>query len=59
MFPLHLFSQADSIAILGGDHSISVGTGLGLSKYYDMSEVGLIWIDAHADSHTPKTSPSK
>jgi arginase len=54
-----ILPQANSIAILGGDHSISVGTGLGLSKYFDMSEVGLIWIDAHADSHTPKTSPSK
>lgn len=54
-----ILPQASSIAILGGDHSISVGTGLGLSKHFDLSEIGLIWIDAHADSHTPKTSPSK
>jgi len=52
-------SPDSSLAILGGDHSISVGTGLGLSRCFDMSEVGLIWIDAHADSNTPETSPSK
>jgi arginase len=54
-----ILPQSESLAILGGDHSISVGTGLGLSKCLDMADVGLIWIDAHADSNTPETSLSK
>lgn len=54
-----VFPKADALAILGGDHSISVGTGLGLSRCLDLADVGLIWIDAHADSNTPETSQSK
>ena len=54
-----ILPQTESLVILGGDHSISVGTGLGLSRCFDLSEVGLIWIDAHADSNTPATSSSK
>ncbi len=46
--------------VLGGDHSIAVGTVAGLSKYYrdHGQSAGLIWIDAHADMNTPETSPS-
>jgi arginase len=54
-----IFPKSESLAIVGGDHSISVGTGLGLSKCLNMADVGLIWIDAHADSNTPETSLSK
>jgi arginase len=54
-----ILPKLDSLAIIGGDHSISVGTGLGLSRFFDLSDVGLIWIDAHADSNTPQTSISK
>ena len=46
--------------VLGGDHSIAVGTVSGVSAYYrerDQS-IGLIWIDAHGDCNTPATSPS-
>jgi arginase len=45
---------------LGGDHSIAVGTLAGVSKFYrDRKEkIGCIWVDAHADMNTPKTSPS-
>lgn len=39
--------------VLGGDHSIAVGTW----NAFDFP-FGLIWIDAHMDSHTPETSPS-
>ena len=42
--------------ILGGDHSIAIGTVAGLSSYYD--NLGLIWFDAHADLNTPDTTPS-
>ncbi len=46
--------------VLGGDHSIAVGTVAGVSQYYRdrHKRVGLIWIDAHADMNTPQTSPS-
>jgi len=46
--------------VMGGDHSIAVGTLAGLSHHYRKSGVtwGLVWIDAHADFNTPETSPS-
>lgn len=46
--------------VLGGDHSIAIGTIAGASRYYrDRGQsIGLIWIDAHADINTPKSSPS-
>jgi arginase len=46
--------------VLGGDHSIAVGTVSGLSRHYQKQgeKIGLIWIDAHADMNTPDTSPS-
>src|SRR3990172_5305794 len=46
--------------VLGGDHSIAVGTVAGVAEYYRKKgkKVGLIWVDAHADMNTPETSPS-
>ena len=46
--------------VLGGDHSIAVGTVSGLSMHYRErgEKLGMIWIDAHADMNTPDTSPS-
>jgi arginase len=46
--------------VLGGDHSIAVGTVAGVSRAFrDRGEqVGVIWIDAHSDMNTPGTSPS-
>ena len=55
----HTLTQSNKILVLGGDHTISIGTGLGLSQSLDMSKVGLIWVDAHADCNTPQTSLSK
>jgi arginase len=49
----------DILCCLGGDHSVAIGTGAGLSRIVDMSKVGLIWVDAHGDSNSPKTSDSK
>jgi arginase len=40
--------------VLGGDHSIAVGTWNGFNVPF-----GLLWIDAHMDGHTPDTSPSQ
>lgn len=46
--------------ILGGDHSIAIGTFSALSAFYQKQEqeIGLIWFDAHADINTPETSLS-
>jgi arginase len=46
--------------VLGGDHSIAIGTLAGLSKHFRdrRKRIGVIWIDAHADMNTPQTSPS-
>jgi arginase len=46
--------------VLGGDHSIAVGTVAGVSRHLrrKKQEIGLLWIDAHADMNTPETSPS-
>ena len=46
--------------VLGGDHSVAVGTVSGVSHYFrERNEtVGLIWLDAHADMNTPDSSPS-
>jgi arginase len=46
--------------VVGGDHSIAIGTVSGLSKFYRRKKkrIGLLWIDAHPDMNTPETSPS-
>jgi arginase len=42
--------------VLGGDHSVSLGTLGGLAKVYGAG--GVLWIDAHGDLNTPSTSPT-
>lgn len=42
--------------VLGGDHSIAIGTLAGLAK--QKNNLGVIWFDAHGDINTDKTSPS-
>ena len=46
--------------VLGGDHSIAVGTiaGIAQAERERNRRIGLLWIDAHADMNTPETSPS-
>jgi arginase len=46
--------------VLGGDHSVAVGTVSGVSQYFRRrgQAAGLIWLDAHADMNTPASSPS-
>lgn len=41
--------------VLGGDHSISIGSLRGTSREAD---VGVVWLDAHGDFNTPATTPS-
>lgn len=42
--------------ILGGDHSIAIGSISGVSKHYE--NLGVIWYDAHGDLNIPEESPS-
>lgn len=44
--------------VLSGDHSIAGATISGLKMARPKSKLGVIWIDAHADLHTPYTTPS-
>ena len=55
---------ADSIknnffpVVLSGDHSVAGATITGIKMAKPKSKLGVIWIDAHADLHTPYTTPS-
>src|SRR5215218_10264760 len=57
-------SVADSLknnffpVVLSGDHSIGGATISGIKIARPKSKLGVIWIDAHADLHTPYTTPS-
>jgi len=55
----HLQNDDFSI-VIGGDHSIAMGTVAGVASYYrDRGEkIGLIWFDAHGDMNIPGVSPS-
>jgi arginase len=46
--------------VLGGDHSIAIGSVAGVAAHYRErgGRVGIIWLDAHADCNTPETTPS-
>ncbi len=44
--------------VFGGDHSVAVGTWSGVAAHYAKEDLGLLWMDAHLDSHTPKSSDS-
>lgn len=52
-----IVAQDQRVWVLGGDHSCAIGTWRGASAGLD-GPLGLIWLDAHMDSHTPATSPS-
>jgi arginase len=46
--------------VIGGDHAMAVGTWSGVVAALDAYQhFGLIWVDAHMDSHTPQTTPSQ
>lgn len=44
--------------VIGGDHSIAIGSVSGTKMAYPNERLGVIWIDAHADLHSPWTTPS-
>ena len=42
--------------VVGGDHSLALGTWRALARA--RGPLGLLWVDAHLDAHTPRTTPS-
>jgi arginase len=46
--------------VLGGDHSIAIGSVAGSTNFFAKQgeSLGLIWFDAHGDANTPETTPS-
>ncbi len=46
--------------VLGGDHSIAIGSAAGIASHFKKKEqrVGCLWLDAHGDMNTPESSPS-
>lgn len=46
--------------VLGGDHSIAMGTVAGVAGHFRAQgqSIGLIWVDAHGDMNSPATSPT-
>ena len=57
----HVLEQASlgkCVLTLGGDHSIACGSVAGAAQAREPGELGIIWIDAHADINHPATSPS-
>ncbi len=52
-------NEGQFFIVFGGDHSCAIGTWSGVYDALDsQDELGLIWIDAHMDSHTPETTPT-
>ena len=55
----NVIRNESSFTVLGGDHSCAVGTWSGAANALRGDGLlGLIWVDAHMDSHTPETSPT-
>lgn len=55
----HLVMQQQKFAVMAGDHACAIGTWSGAAAAIpDKAPIGMIWIDAHMDSHTPDTTPS-
>ena len=51
-------NDCDNLIVLAGDHSNAVGSISGLKKSNPSANIGVIWIDAHADLHSPYSTPS-
>jgi arginase len=57
---LQVYEEDRTPLVLGGDHSIAIGTVSGMAEGFRRhnKKLGLIWFDAHADMNTPEISPS-
>lgn len=55
-----IMSAGELPLVLGGDHSIAIGSIAGVSSFLRERQqtLGLIWFDAHADMNTPETTPT-
>lgn len=55
-----LVKKQEKFCVIGGDHSSAIGTWSGIvHAYREQGDIGLIWIDAHMDSHTPQTTETQ
>lgn len=54
----HILNQGKFPLIFSGDHSNASATLAGITRAYPYQRTGVLWIDAHADIHTPFTTPS-
>ncbi|MDT5060128.1 MAG: arginase [Acidobacteriota bacterium] len=56
----NILSAGELPLVLGGDHSIAIGSIAGVSSFFRERNqtLGMIWFDAHADMNTPDTTPS-
>jgi arginase len=56
----NILSAGELPLVLGGDHSIAIGSIAGVSSFFRERNqtLGVIWFDAHADMNTPDTTPS-
>ena len=49
--------EGDLPVVVGGDHTCAIGTWKGVAHaLQDKGRIGLLWIDAHMDAHTPQTT---
>jgi arginase len=57
---VHALEEGSTPLVLGGDHSIAVGSVSGVAEFHRRrgEKIGLVWVDAHSDINTPDTSPS-
>ncbi|MGH8487943.1 MAG: arginase [Gammaproteobacteria bacterium] len=53
----HALHSGRRVAVIGGDHSCAIASWSAIASA-SRGPLGLVWIDAHMDSHTPATSPS-
>jgi len=53
-----IYGAGEFPIILAGDHSSAAGTITGIKNTYPEKRLGVIWIDAHADLHSPFTTPT-
>ena len=54
----HLLAHEQRLWVFSGDHSNAVGLYSGFWEAFPRQKRGLLWVDAHADLHTPYTSPT-
>ncbi|TKR72426.1 hypothetical protein L596_019873 [Steinernema carpocapsae] len=55
----NVVSSNEDLLVIGGDHSCAIGTWSGVaSTLRPQGDLGLIWVDAHMDMHTPDSSDS-